>query len=135
MAGSQTLEEAPASAPRDEEFTSPQVPSSLSGDEDSKGTLLCGLFSEFSLSEIISSVVQLISIIAAFTFGVWAIKSYNAAQRANSLTENGLRQTLTANQLALLSLCMSNQVSPVSPLRESSSLRGGLKSVKRNPLT
>jgi hypothetical protein len=103
MAGSQTSAEQ-ASAPRDEESTTDVR--ALSGDTYSKSVL--GLF---SLSEIVAAVIQLISIIAAFTFGVWAIKSYDAAQRANSLAENSLRQTLAANQLALLSLCMSNQVS------------------------
>jgi hypothetical protein len=64
----------------------------------------------FSWSDIINGVIQVISVITAVVFGVWAIKSFDAAQQANFLARTALEQTLIANQLALLSICASNQV-------------------------
>ncbi|PVF92664.1 hypothetical protein CPB86DRAFT_790926 [Serendipita vermifera] len=95
---------------------------------------------------IFSVGVQLVSIITAIIFGVWAIRSYDAALKANSMTEAGLKQGIKAleqsaqanrltesglkqgiqaleqgrhaleqgmiaNQLALLAICTSSQVS------------------------
>jgi hypothetical protein len=65
----------------------------------------------FTFNEIANGIMQLISVIAALIFGVWAIKSFDAALDANSLATNALQQTLIANQLALLSICASDQVS------------------------
>jgi hypothetical protein len=65
----------------------------------------------FSWSEIINGVIQVISVIATVVFGVWAVKSFDAAQQANFLIRTALEQTLIANQLALLLICASNQVS------------------------
>jgi magnesium-transporting ATPase (P-type) len=64
----------------------------------------------FTWNEIITGVIQFIGVIAAIVFGVWVIKSYEVAQRANDLSESGLRQTIIANQLAFLALCGSNGV-------------------------
>jgi hypothetical protein len=64
-----------------------------------------GLIFPFERSEITQGGMQFAALIVAVIFGVWAIKSYNAAQKANALAENGLRQSLLANQMSLVSLC------------------------------
>jgi len=79
----------------------------------------------FTGNEMVNFVIQLVSLIAAITFGIWAVKSYNAALRANYLSsvsyqsaqssfeaaQNALYLSGVANRLALLSFCASNTVS------------------------
>ncbi|PVF92665.1 hypothetical protein CPB86DRAFT_819427 [Serendipita vermifera] len=64
---------------------------------------------------IFSTGLELISLITAIIFGIWAIRSYDAAVKANQMSEEGikqntlaLKQSLIANQLALLALCTSS---------------------------
>ena len=64
----------------------------------------------FTWNEMINAIMQVVALIAALVCGAWAIKSYDTAQRANTLANMGLQQTLIANQLALLAVCVSNQV-------------------------
>ena len=59
----------------------------------------------FERNGITQGGMQFVALIVAVIFGVWAIKSYNAAQKANAFAENGLRQSLFANQMSLVSLC------------------------------
>jgi hypothetical protein len=63
--------------------------------------------------------MQSVALIVAIAFGVWAIKSYIAAQdanemaqeanalaqAANTLAQNSLKLGLLANQIALISYC------------------------------
>jgi hypothetical protein len=65
-------------------------------------------------NEAFASAVQVVTLITAVIFGAWAIKSYSAAQHANALSQSSLQQTLIANQLTLLSLCVSNPVTVFS---------------------
>jgi hypothetical protein len=65
--------------------------------------------------------IQIISLITAIIFGVWAIRSYDAAVLANSMAESALKQGITAlqqgtvaNQLALIALCEQSEVSDCS---------------------
>ncbi|PVF92666.1 hypothetical protein CPB86DRAFT_819428 [Serendipita vermifera] len=68
-----------------------------------------------TIKGLFSIGVEIISLITAIIFGMWAIRSYDAATKANAMTEEGLRQnalalqqSLIANQLPLLALCGSN---------------------------
>jgi hypothetical protein len=79
----------------------------------------------FTWNEIMKYTVRLLAFTVTIIFGVWAAKSYNteevsnkllisaltAAEQANTLSTSVLQQGIYANQLALLSLCASNQVS------------------------
>ena len=72
----------------------------------------------FERNGITQGGMQFVALIVAVIFGVWAIKSYNAVQKANAVAENGLRQSLLANQMSLLSLCaigILDQVNTSSP--------------------
>ena len=64
----------------------------------------------FEWGEIIQGALQIIALILGVVFGVWAIKSYDAAQQANAIANLSLRQSLVANQLALVAFCGSSQV-------------------------
>ncbi len=55
-----------------------------------------------------SSVLQLAGLLFVVVFGVFAALAYNAANVAN-------KQSFEANQLSLLTFCMSNPVSQVFP--------------------
>jgi hypothetical protein len=55
----------------------------------------------FTVKEVLNLCVQLLNIIAVLVFGVWAIRSYNAALQALSLAE-------AANALTMFQLCQSN---------------------------
>ncbi|PMD19637.1 hypothetical protein NA56DRAFT_646964, partial [Hyaloscypha hepaticicola] len=57
-----------------------------------------------------SSVLQLAGLLFVVVFGVFAALAYNAADVAN-------KQSFEANQLSLLSFCMSNPVSQISSFR------------------
>ena len=52
----------------------------------------------YEWGEIIQGGMQFAALIVAIIFGVWAIKSYDAAQKANAMS-------LLANQMSLVSLC------------------------------
>lgn len=87
---SQQPDEFPTSAPQAESFTRK------------------GIIWVFTWNEVVNGIIQLISVIAALIFGVWAVKSFGAAQEANFLAQTALQQALIANQLTLLSVCTSN---------------------------
>lgn len=64
----------------------------------------------FSWSEIVNFVIQIIGVIAALIFGVWAARSYNVAQTANSkLSYN----SLGASNIQSALLCSTNAVSDI----------------------
>jgi hypothetical protein len=70
-----------------------------------------------TLKDILSGGVQIISLFTAIIFGVWAIRSYDAAVKANSIAKGALYQGITAlqqgrtsNQLALLAICTASEV-------------------------
>lgn len=55
----------------------------------------------FTMKDILNFLVQLLNIIAVLVFGVWAVRSYDAALQAVSLAE-------AANALAMFQICQSN---------------------------
>jgi hypothetical protein len=65
----------------------------------------------FTWGEIFGGVTQIVGLIAAFVFGVWAVKSFDAAEQANAIAAAGVNQAIIANKLALMSLCVSQPVS------------------------
>ena len=65
--------------------------------------------------DIFNFIVQVISVCAAFVFGAWAIRSYNAATDANLLSSISLANAETANQLSL-SICGANPVRTLDPI-------------------
>ena len=77
--------------------------------ESRKGSRKEGEIWVFTSSELINGLMQLIALIIAIIFGVWAVKSFDAAREANSLAMNSMQQAVVANKLALLALC-SGQV-------------------------
>ena len=62
---------------------------------------------------LIEIVFELVGLVAAIAFGVFAVKSVTVADQANEYSRQAILQALTSNQLTLLALCMSsgNQVS------------------------
>ena len=88
-----------------------------------------GPSTHITLHDALFYTFQLIALIIALVFGAWAIKSYNAALAANDLASasNQLstasynasnnanaeagKQALVANQLSLVSLCLTGNVS------------------------
>lgn len=69
----------------------------------------------FTIIETLNLLVQLLNIIGVFVFGVWAIRSYNAAVIANELSKNATEATLqalsvaqAANALTMFQICQSN---------------------------
>jgi hypothetical protein len=63
-----------------------------------------------TVQDILSGGVQVISLFTTIIFGVWAIRSYEAALKANSIAKDALHQGGTSNQLALLAICTTNEV-------------------------
>jgi hypothetical protein len=61
----------------------------------------------FEWAELIQGALQ---IDHRFDSGAWSSKSYDAAEQANAIANLSLRQSLVANQLALVSFCGSSQV-------------------------
>ncbi|KAL8822666.1 MAG: hypothetical protein Q9191_006598 [Dirinaria sp. TL-2023a] len=53
----------------------------------------------------INLILQVIGIVAAIAFGVFAVQSLNVAKTANTLTRQALEEARIANQAAMLSLC------------------------------
>jgi len=89
----------------------------------------------FTWSEVVNYVLQTVTLIAAVVFGVWAIRTYDAARdslaiastandlsthavalaaAANELSSKVLAQNVVANSLALLTFCASIQAGPSS---------------------
>lgn len=75
----------------------------------------------FSWSDVFNYITQFIAVTAAVVFGVWAIRSYDAAQLANQLSvasldasKIALEQSILANKLALLTFCNSDIVRNLS---------------------
>jgi hypothetical protein len=71
----------------------------------------------FTVKDILSGGVQIISLFTAIIFGVWAIRSYDAAIKANSIAKGALDQGIVAlkqgvvsNQLALIAICTTSEV-------------------------
>lgn len=64
---------------------------------------------------IINTVLQISAFIAAIAFGIFAVKSVTVANDANHYAAIAVQQAVTANQLALLAVCLSsaNQVSHI----------------------
>jgi hypothetical protein len=76
-------------------------------ESDGQPSLICG----FTLTELANVSIQVAGIIIAAIFGVWAVKSYNSSNDANQLAQAALQQSLYANVLALINLCLSELVS------------------------
>ena len=89
----------------------------------------------FTWSDVVNYVLQTVGLIAAVVFGVWAIRTYDAARdslaiastandlssqavalaaAANELSSTALAQNVVANSLALLTFCASIQTGPAS---------------------
>ena len=89
----------------------------------------------FTWSDVVNYVLQTVGLIAAVVFGVWAIRTYDAARdslaiastandlssqavalagAANELSSKALAQNVVANSLALLTFCASIQAGPAS---------------------
>jgi hypothetical protein len=62
---------------------------------------------------VINTILQMAAFAAAIAFGVYAVKSVTVANDANHYAAMAVQQALTANQLAILAVCLSgaNQVS------------------------
>ena len=89
----------------------------------------------FTWSDVVNYVLQTVGLIAAVVFGLWAIRTYDAARdslaiastandlssqavalagTANELSSKALAQNVVANSLALLTFCASIQAGPAS---------------------
>lgn len=55
----------------------------------------------FTMKDVLTLLVQLVNVTAALVFGVWAIRSYDAALQAVILAE-------AANTLTMFQICQSN---------------------------
>lgn len=69
---------------------------------------------------LINTLLQAAGIAAVIAFGVYAVKSVTVGNSANQYADQAVRQAVTANQLAILAVCLSNgtQVSHVeNPFR------------------
>jgi hypothetical protein len=66
---------------------------------------------------VINTILQIAAIGAAIAFGVYAVRSVTVGSDANSYAAKAVEQAVTANQLAILALCLSsgNQVRNVKP--------------------
>lgn len=65
---------------------------------------------------LINTLLQISAFTAAIAFGVYAVKSVTVGSDANRYANQAVQETVTANQLALLAVCLatgsgSNQVS------------------------
>ena len=56
------------------------------------------------LKEVVTSIFQVVAVIAALVFGAWAIKSYDVQVTANDLATQSLRYSATSNQYAVQAL-------------------------------
>lgn len=54
-----------------------------------------------------NTLLQILGILAATTFGVFSILAWLAATKSNEISSNALSQALQSNQLALLAYCVS----------------------------
>ncbi|KAK4938584.1 hypothetical protein LTR10_021015 [Elasticomyces elasticus] len=57
---------------------------------------------------IINTLLQILGFGTAIAFGVFAVKSVNVGDTANVYSDQSMQQALIANQLTLLSVCLSN---------------------------
>jgi len=57
---------------------------------------------------LINSLLQAAGIAAAIAFGVYAVKSVTIGYSANQYAKQAVQQAVTANQLAILAVCLSN---------------------------
>lgn len=56
---------------------------------------------------IINSLLQVAAFAVGIAFGIYAVKSVQVGNLANSYSNRAIEQALTANQLALLAFCFS----------------------------
>ena len=75
----------------------------------------------FTWSEIVGYLLQTVGLIAGIVFGIWAIRTYDAAKSslaiatsANEISTKALTQSRLANHLHLLTFCASIQADPPS---------------------
>ena len=75
----------------------------------------------FTWSEIVDYLLQTVGLIAGIVFGIWAIRTYDAAKSslaiatsANEISTKALTQSRLANHLNLLTFCASIQAGPPS---------------------
>ena len=66
---------------------------------------------------VINTLLQIAAFAAAIAFGVYAVKSVTVGSDANNYAAKAVEQAVTANQLAILAVCVSggNVVSDVKP--------------------
>jgi hypothetical protein len=57
---------------------------------------------------LINTLLQAAGIAAAIAFGVYAVRSVRVGNSANQYADQAVRQAVTANQLAILAVCLSN---------------------------
>lgn len=67
-------------------------------------------FTWSQLSGALSFASQIVNFIAVLVFGLWSVRSYNAALHANQIASSSLQAAQNANQLALYAFCMSQSV-------------------------
>lgn len=67
-------------------------------------------FTWSQVSGALTFVSQIINLIAVLVFGLWSVRSYNVALRANQISQSSLQAAQNANQLALYTFCMSQNV-------------------------
>jgi len=75
-----------------------------------------GMIWVFTWSEIVGYFLQTVGLIAGVVFGIWAIRTYDAAKTslaiatsANKISMGSLTQSKLANQLNLITFCASIQ--------------------------
>lgn len=80
-----------------------------------------GMIWVFTWSEIVGYLLQTVGLIAGIVFGIWAIRTYDAAKsslaiatNANEISTKALTQSRLANHLNLLTFCASIQAGPPS---------------------
>jgi len=122
------IELRPASTSQPTPYHSTQVPLSpnrrISQIDQPESNIQPSLICGFTSTELAHVTIQVTGIIIAAVFGAWAIKSYESANFANRLSQDSLsesdtanrlaqaalQQSLYANILAIINLCLSEQV-------------------------
>jgi hypothetical protein len=66
----------------------------------------------------INSLLQGAGFVAAIAFGIYAVKSVRVGNTANQYASEAVLQAVTANQLALLAVCLSNRNQEVGQSRD-----------------
>lgn len=67
-------------------------------------------FTWSQVSGALSFASQIVNLIAVLVFGLWSVRSYNAALHANQISSSSLQAAQNANQLSLYAFCMSQTV-------------------------